>query len=200
MLSGAIGLQIIARRLGVELGEQQFNKFNDIDSRELTFGEIKKLSRDHALICRALKTSIDGLSAAVKKEPVLAQLNNGRYVIVLKISSDSGDAKTITVIDPKATAPKAETIDVEEFRALWNGSGLIFKKSRKLRLASGEISVGAYNNLYQYFCAGTNCVFNDCSRQGRQLRELRNLICCSVWCIDSPYLQLSFNILQICYH
>ena len=35
MLSGAIGLQIIARRLGVELGEQQFNKFNDIDTREL---------------------------------------------------------------------------------------------------------------------------------------------------------------------
>ena len=37
MLSGAIGLQIIARRLGVELGEQQFSNFNDIDKRELTF-------------------------------------------------------------------------------------------------------------------------------------------------------------------
>ena len=143
MLSGAIGLQIIARRLGVELGEQQFNKFNDIDSRELGFGEIKKLSRDHSLVCRALKTSIDGLSAAVKKEPVLAQLKNGRYVIVLKFSGDSGESQTVTVIDPKATAPKAETINVDEFEALWNGSGLIFKKSRKLRLDSGEISVGA---------------------------------------------------------
>ena len=37
MLSGAIGLQIIARRLGVELGEQQISSFNDIDKRELTF-------------------------------------------------------------------------------------------------------------------------------------------------------------------
>ena len=64
MLSGAIGLQIIARRLGVELGEQQFNKFNDIDTRELTFKEIKKLTSDHSLVCRALKTNSSGLAAA----------------------------------------------------------------------------------------------------------------------------------------
>ena len=86
MLSGAIGLQIIARRLGVELGEQQFNKFNDIDTRELTFKEIKKLTSDHSLVCRALKTNSNGLAAAVKKQPVLAQLKGGRYVIVLKFS------------------------------------------------------------------------------------------------------------------
>ena len=40
MLSGAIGLQIISRRLGVELGEQQFSKITGVDERELTFGEI----------------------------------------------------------------------------------------------------------------------------------------------------------------
>ena len=39
MLSGAIGLQIIARRLGVELGEQQFNKITGVDDRELEFGD-----------------------------------------------------------------------------------------------------------------------------------------------------------------
>ena len=71
MLSGAIGLQIIARRLSVELGEQQFNKFNDIDKRELTF-KTKKLSSDHSLICRAPKKTKSGLSTAVKKQPVLA--------------------------------------------------------------------------------------------------------------------------------
>ena len=55
MLSGAIGLQIIARRLGVELGEQQFNKISGIDERELSFREIKDLSNEHSLVCRALK-------------------------------------------------------------------------------------------------------------------------------------------------
>ena len=143
MLSGAIGLQIIARRLGVELGEQQFNKFNDIDTRELTFKEIKKLTSDHSLVCRALKTNSSGLAAAVKKQPVLAQLKSGRYVIVLKFSDGADQKKTVTIIDPKASNPKAENIGIDEFESVWNGTGLIFKKSRRLRQASGEISVGA---------------------------------------------------------
>ena len=58
MLSGAIGLQIIARRLGVELGEQQFNTITGVDERELTFDEIKRLATNHSLVCRALKTKL----------------------------------------------------------------------------------------------------------------------------------------------
>ena len=52
MLSGALGLQIIARRLGVELGEQQFNKISNVDDREISFADIKKLSSNHSIICR----------------------------------------------------------------------------------------------------------------------------------------------------
>ena len=143
MLSGAIGLQIIARRLGVELGEQQFNKFDGIEKRELTFKEIKSLSSDHSLVCRGIKTNSNGLSAAVKKQPVLVQLKNGRYIIVLKFSESAGQSETVTVIDPKASNPKAETIKIGEFNSAWSGTGLIFKKSRQLRQKSGEISVGA---------------------------------------------------------
>ena len=84
MLSGAIGLQIIARRLGVELGEQQFNKITGVDERELTFSEIKDLAHNHSLVCKALKTKLTGLVESVKKQPVLAQLNNGRYIIIIK--------------------------------------------------------------------------------------------------------------------
>ena len=73
MLSGAIGLQIIARRLGVELGERQFNKFNDIDTRELTFKEIKKLTSDHSLV-PSTENNSSGLAAAVKKQPFSRKL------------------------------------------------------------------------------------------------------------------------------
>ena len=59
MLSGALGLQIIARRLGVELGEQQFNKINNIDDREISFADIKKLS-SHSIVCRAIKSDLLG--------------------------------------------------------------------------------------------------------------------------------------------
>ena len=79
MLSGALGLQIIFRRLGVELGEQQFSKIKGVDERELTFREIKNLSSEHLILCRAVKTNITGLSETIVKQPMLAHLNNGRF-------------------------------------------------------------------------------------------------------------------------
>ena len=79
MLSGALGLQIIVRRLGVELGEQQFSKINGIDERELTFKEIKAIASEHSVICRAVKSNLDGLGIALEKQPVLAFLKNGPF-------------------------------------------------------------------------------------------------------------------------
>ena len=64
-------------------------------------------------------------------------------MIVLKFSDGTDQKKTVTIIDPKASNPKAENIDIDEFNTVWNGTGLIFKKSRRLRRESGEISVGA---------------------------------------------------------
>ena len=143
MLSGALGLQIIARRLGVELGEQQFSSINGVNERELTFREIKSLSVEHSLVCRAIKTNLSGLSDSTKKQPVLVHLNNGRFIIVIRLHKTDNDQEEITFIDPKASAPKAETIDSVEFVSQWDGTGLIFKKSKKLKVDSGEISVGA---------------------------------------------------------
>ena len=45
MLSGALGLQIIAKRMGVELGERQYSQIAGIDDRELNFKE--KIGRAH---------------------------------------------------------------------------------------------------------------------------------------------------------
>ena len=44
MLSGARGFQILARRLGVELSQAQFNDIKDIDKKELDFDTLRKLS------------------------------------------------------------------------------------------------------------------------------------------------------------
>ena len=143
MLSGALGLQIIVRRLGVELGEQQFSKINGIDERELTFKEIKAIASEHSVICRAVKSNLDGLGIALEKQPVLAFLKNGRYVIVIKLISEDGVPKTITIIDPKASTPKPENIDIDKFNELWSGTGFLFKKSRKLEKTSGTLTLSA---------------------------------------------------------
>ena len=143
MLSGALGLQIIFRRLGVELGEQQFNKIRGIDEREITFREIKGIAHEHAINCRAIKTNIIGVSETLIKQPLLAHLNNGRYVIVIKVSSNENEETQITFIDPKASNPKPETINLHSFQELWSGTGFIFKKSRKLEADTGAFNLSA---------------------------------------------------------
>ena len=45
MLSGARGFQILARRLGVELSQAQFNDIKDIDTKEIDFRALKNLSK-----------------------------------------------------------------------------------------------------------------------------------------------------------
>ena len=102
-----------------------------VDDRELTFSEIKNLATNHSLVCKALKTKLAGLVESVKKQPVLAQLNNGRYVIVIKFSSEPNAPQNVTIIDPKAATPKAETIEIEKFTNLWAGTGLIFKNPER---------------------------------------------------------------------
>ena len=109
MLSGAIGLQIIARRLGVELGEQQFNTITGVDDRELTFSEIKNLATNHSLVCKALNTKLAGLVGRSKNSR-FSQLNNGRYVIVIKFLVNRMVQKC-NHIDPKS--PKVETIKLK---------------------------------------------------------------------------------------
>ena len=115
MLTGAIGLQILARRLSVELGEQQFSKFPKIADEELTFKEIKLIAREHGLICRAIKSNLDGVDQATKKQPILAYLKNNRYIIVLSVGEEEGGTKTISFIDPKTASPKLEKIGAKRF-------------------------------------------------------------------------------------
>ncbi len=143
MLSGAIGLQIIARRLGVELGERQFSSISGVDERELSAKEIKSVATSHGLICKAIKTNISGLGEAAKKQPVLCALSNNRYVIVIKVESGDEGPSQVTVIDPKATNPKPEIIDEGSFVKHWSQAGLIFRRSRKLEKNTGTISVSA---------------------------------------------------------
>ena len=148
MLSGARGFQILARRLGVELSQAQFNDIKDIDTKELDFETLKNLSKTHHLVCRYLKTNISSLGEASKKQPPLCLLNSGRYVIVLNIVDTEETSGIVTLLDPSEQQPRPKKIDVKEFSRSWSGQALIFQKSRKLEQESGELNVSTvFNDL-----------------------------------------------------
>ena len=130
MLSGARGFQILARRLGVELSQAQFNDIKDIDTKEIDFNALKNLSKTHNLVCRYLNTNIASLGQASKKQPPLCLLNSGRYVIVLNIVDNEGSDGVVTLLDPSEQQPRPKKIDIKEFSRSWSGKALIFQKSR----------------------------------------------------------------------
>ena len=88
MLSGAIGLQILARRLGVELGKAQFSHIEGIDENEISLNQIKELAKKHKIICKAISTNLSGLEKACKIQPILCRLKTGRYSILLKVDQN----------------------------------------------------------------------------------------------------------------
>ena len=101
-----------------------------VDERELTFREIKNLSSEHLILCRAVKTNITGLSETIVKQPMLAHLNNGRFVIVIKVASGENDDLNITFIDPKASNPKPEIIDLKSFKNSGRARALFSRNQR----------------------------------------------------------------------
>ena len=141
MLSGARGFQILARRLGVELSQAQFNDIKDIDTKEIDFRSLKNLSKTHNLVCRYLNTNVASLSEAAKKQPPLCLLNSGRYVIVLNFVDTDGNGGVVSLLDPSEQQPRPKKIDVKEFTRSWSGKALIFQKSRKLEQESGELNL-----------------------------------------------------------
>ena len=142
MLSGALGFQILARRLGVELGKPQFAHIEGIDDTEINPNQIKLLAKKHEIVCKAIKTNLTGLEKACKIQPVLCRLKTGRYIILVKVDQNDNNAQ-VTILDPSDTQPRPKTIEAQDFLKSWGNQSLIFQKSKKLARENNEISLGA---------------------------------------------------------
>ncbi len=142
MLSGALGFQILARRLGVELGKPQFAHIEGIDDTEINPNQIKLLAKKHEIVCKAIKTNLSGLEKACKIQPVLCRLKTGRYIILVKVDQNDNNSQ-VTILDPSDTQPRPKTIEAQDFLKSWGNQSLIFQKSKKLARQNHEISLGA---------------------------------------------------------
>ena len=142
MLSGALGFQILARRLGVELGKAQFSHIEGIDDNEITPDQIKDLAKKHKILCKAIKTNLSGLEKASKIQPVLCRLKTGRYIILVKVEQED-EKSNVTILDPNDAQPRPKSIPSSEFLKFWGEQSFIFKKSKQLAKDDNEISLGA---------------------------------------------------------
>ena len=128
MLSGAIGFQILARRLGVELGKAQFSHIEGIDDNEITPNQIKDLAKKHKILCKAIKTNLAGLEKASKIQPILCRLKTGRYVILVKVNQED-EKSNVTILDP-SDSNLAKKYSSSEFLKFWEDKVLYLKNQK----------------------------------------------------------------------
>ena len=128
MRSGLRALTLVSRQFGVNVGANDIPEHYDIDDRELSLQELATLAAQFGLRARPGKVSEQQLAKLISKKQQLLQLQNGRYLIALRYSTEEDGSRTLLVIDPAKSDSRAHKVDFEEVAKSWRGDILLLKK------------------------------------------------------------------------
>mgnify|MGYP001387562385 CR=1 FL=1 len=128
MRSGLRALILVSRQFGVNVGANDIPEHYDIDDRELSLQELATLAAQFGLRARPGKVSEQQLAKLISKKQQLLQLQNGRYLIALRYSTEEDGTRTLLAIDPAKSDSRAHKVDFEEVAKSWRGDILLLKK------------------------------------------------------------------------
>ena len=128
MRSGLRALILVSRQFGVNVGANDIPEHYDIDDRELSLQELATLAAQFGLRARPGKVSEQQLAKLISKKQQLLQLQNGRYLIALRYSTEEDGSRTLLAIDPAKSDSRAHKVDFEEVAKSWRGDILLLKK------------------------------------------------------------------------
>ena len=128
MRSGLRALTLVSRQFGVNVGANDIPEHYDIDDRELSLQELATLAAQFGLRARPGKVSEQQLAKLISKKQQLLQLQNGRYLIALRYSTEEDGTTTLLAIDPAKSDSRAHKVDFEEVAKSWRGDILLLKK------------------------------------------------------------------------
>ena len=114
MRSGLRALILVSRQFGVNVGANDIPEHYDIDDRELSLQELATLAAQFGLRARPGKVSEQQLAKLISKKQQLLQLQNGRYLIALRYSTEEDGSRTLLAIDPAKSDSRAHKVDFEE--------------------------------------------------------------------------------------
>jgi subfamily B ATP-binding cassette protein HlyB/CyaB len=126
-------LATVARHHGVELDVD-----NIVHTYALTGGKVEaeqlvSIARDAGLRARVSRLAWRDLYRLQGAAPLMAQLHNGNWVIIVGASRDPlTRAERVHLFDPLAPTPEILTIEEAKFRARWSGKVLFAKKSHSV--------------------------------------------------------------------
>ncbi|MEK1875735.1 MAG: ABC transporter transmembrane domain-containing protein, partial [Rhizobium altiplani] len=121
-------LALVARHHGVDLSPERLQHDYAVDERPVEIRQLLRMAKDAGLRARQIKLSWTSLLQLGEAFPVLAELDNGNWVVIAGPAMGEEEAK-IRVLDPLAERPDFILLNQEQFIRSWCGSVVMMKRN-----------------------------------------------------------------------
>lgn len=124
---------IIAREHKIEITRDRLIHEYELGSDEIPGTKLLRIAKEHGLKAKALSLSIKELLNMKKAYPAMAELTNGRHLLVLGPVAAEDEETAVACYDPLAGDNGSHLRMSEgEFEKIWSGKVYVFKRIYKL--------------------------------------------------------------------
>ncbi|SCA55702.1 putative Toxin RTX-I translocation ATP-binding protein [Candidatus Terasakiella magnetica] len=121
---------LAARQRGIELSVDTLVHTFNIGEEEADNDVLIRIAQENGMKAKLATFGLDKLSSLSDAIPLVVRLKDKRCVVVsgFELDEDKKTIKALTVIDPAAANPQAETVEREAFLKHWAGQAILIKR------------------------------------------------------------------------
>lgn len=124
-------LALVARHHGIDLAPERLMHDYAVGEQSIPTRKLLRMAKDAGLKARNIRLTWDALFTLGDAYPILAELENGNWVVVAG-AAGTGEDRMIRVLDPLAQRPEFILLDEERFSRSWHGSVVLLKRNYHL--------------------------------------------------------------------
>jgi ATP-binding cassette subfamily B protein len=126
-------LAAVARHCGIDLSPERLQHDYAVGKGAPAPRLLLRMAKDAGLRARRAKLDWDSLQKLRDAYPLIAELDNGNWVVVAGASGNDGDGEQLVkVFDPLAERPEPLLLSRQQFNRQWSGVVLFVKRSYAL--------------------------------------------------------------------
>ena len=131
--TGVQCLALVARHHGIDLAPERLVHDYAIGDQPVTIRLLLRMAKESGLRARSTQMSWPELSRLGDAYPILAELNNGNWIVITGAAAgDGGSEPAINVLDPLAKRAELLVLSREQFCARWSGKTVFLKRGHRL--------------------------------------------------------------------
>lgn len=124
-------LALAARHHGIDLSPERLMHDYAVGEEPVTTRQLLRMAKDAGLKAKNAQLTWPALFQLGGAYPLLAELENGNWVIVADAAGEGEDAR-VKVLDPLAKRPEFLILSQEQFTRSWRGNVILVKRNFRL--------------------------------------------------------------------